>query len=243
MKKGGFDPIYLFNPSSFHYWKKNSNDWHAFADYRKDLCCRLKTYFLDFLSGIRTKKQDFELMLTVIDVSLTPELSDYIGENTFNALKLQKQYNLTLQVEDQSNCWGATPDRYDKMGKSYRKYVKVPYQLLFDCNVVDSHVDGYGGFPSVKPSGEEIRQIAYNMSLSRGRPGFLRKMLCINGISGIFPPFWPGMPNFPSKRTARSENCYSVYGNTGCQPEEYVFPSGWEILVCKGRYFGYYTGR
>ena len=171
-KLDGFDPILLFNPASTHYWKNNSSDWHAFANYRKDLCYRLKKYFLDYLSTIKNQKKDFELMLTVIDVSLTPELSDFIGENTENALSLYKQYNLTLQVEDPSNCWGATPERYNKMGKSYRKYVKGENQLLFDCNVVASHELGYGGFPSEKPSGEEIRQIAYNMSLSKSRAVF-----------------------------------------------------------------------
>lgn len=171
-KIGGFDPIQLFNPSSSHYWKTNAADWRAFASYRKDLCYHLKKYFLDFLSGIKNKKQDFDLMLTVIDVSLTPELADFIGEDTQNTLSLYKQYNLTLQVEDPSNCWGATPERYDKMGKLYRKYVKGDNKLLFDCNVVASHELGYGGFPSEKPTGEEIRQITYNMGLSKSRSVF-----------------------------------------------------------------------
>jgi hypothetical protein len=171
-KANGFDPITIFDTKSPHYWKTNTADWKKFANYRKELCLRAKKYFLDCLATVKSKKSNFETMLTVIDVSLTPELSDNIGENTKNALDLYKQYDITLQVEDPSNCWGSTPERYDQMGKSYRVYVKDKDQLAFDCNVVNSHEKGYGGFPSEIPSGEEIRQIAYNMLLHNSRPIF-----------------------------------------------------------------------
>jgi hypothetical protein len=108
----------------------------------------------------------------VIDVSMTPDLSDNIGENTEHALSLYKKYGITMQIEDPSNCWGLTPERYDKLGKLYRHYIKEPDRLVFDCNVVNAHEKGFGGFPAEKPSGEEIRQIAYNMSLSKSRPAF-----------------------------------------------------------------------
>jgi hypothetical protein len=50
--------------------------------------------------------------------------------------------------------------------------VKDKDKLAFDCNVVNSHEKGYGGFPSEIPSGEEIRQIVYNMQLHNSRPIF-----------------------------------------------------------------------
>lgn len=171
-KLAGFDPYYLFDETSPHYWKTDAAGWRKFADYRKELCMRRKTKMLNYLSSVKSRKKDFELMLTVIDVSLTPELSDNIGEDTRNALKLYRTYKLTLQVEDPSNCWGTTPSRYDQMGRFYRKYIKPENELVFDCNVVASHEKGFGGFPSEKPTGEEIRQIAYNMNLSRSRPTF-----------------------------------------------------------------------
>ncbi len=171
-KLAGFDPYYLFVEKSSHYWKTDTIGWRKFADYRKALCMILKIKMLDYLTKIKEKKKDFELMLTVIDVSLTPELSDNIAEDTQNALKLYSEYPITLQVEDPSNCWGSTPNRYDKMGRFYRNYVKVKNELVFDCNVVASHEKGYGGFPSEKPTGEEIRQITYNMNLSHSRPTF-----------------------------------------------------------------------
>jgi hypothetical protein len=171
-KQSGFDPVLLFDTKSPHYWKINSADWHKFADYRKQLCYQLKTYFLDYLSEIKIQKKDFEVMLTVIDVSITPEVSDNIGEDTENTLKCYKNYDIVLQEEDPSSCWGLTPERYDMMGKLYRKRVKEKNKLIFDCNVVSSHEKGYGGFPSEKPSGEEIRQITYNMDLHNARPAF-----------------------------------------------------------------------
>jgi len=79
---------------------------------------------------------------------------------------------MTLQVEDPANCWGLTPDRYDKLGKYYSTCIKDKGRLVFDCNVVACHEKGFGGLPAEKPSGEEIRQIVYNMSLSGTRPAF-----------------------------------------------------------------------
>jgi len=168
----GFDPILIFDTLSSHYWRTNNKDWKQFAQYRKDLCYRLKQNFLDFLIKVQNKKKDLEVMLTVIDVSLTPEISDNIGEDTKHTLSLYSKYNISMQIEDPSSCWGLTPERYDKLGKLYRKYIKEPNRLVFDCNVVNAHELGFGGFPAEKPSGEEIRQIAYNMSLSKSRPAF-----------------------------------------------------------------------
>jgi hypothetical protein len=58
------------------------------------------------------------------------------------------------------------------MGIFYRKQIKEPNKLLFDCNVVASHESGEGGFPAEKPTGEEIRQITYNMATHTSRPVF-----------------------------------------------------------------------
>ncbi len=205
-KLAGFDPYYLFDTASSHYWEYDHAGWRKFADYRKGLCMRLKTKMLDYLSTVKARKKDFELMLTVIDVSLTPELSDNIGEDTQNALKLYAKYNMTLQVEDPSNCWGTTPSRYDQMGRFYRKYVKAKNELVFDCNVVASHEKGFGGFPSEKPAGEEIRQIAYNMNLSNSRPTFYSE-------DAIFPnDFWnmSSVLAHDTKITEVSGNCWKV---------------------------------
>ncbi len=171
-KQSGFDPIKLFDPQSPDYWKKNKTSWRKFADYRKDLSYRIKDQFLDFLTSVKKRKSGFEVMLTGIDVSLQPAESDNIGESTEYNLALYKKYNITLQIEDPSNCWGSGPERYEQLGKFYRKTVKDENRLTFDCNIVGSHEQGYGGFPSEKPSGEELRQIVYNMSVHKIRAAF-----------------------------------------------------------------------
>jgi hypothetical protein len=74
-----------------------------------------------------------------------------------------------------------TPERYDKLGLFYRQHVKEKNRLVFDCNVVGSHEKGFGGFPSEKPSGEEIRQITYNMGLHQIRPAFYAEDAVFNG--------------------------------------------------------------
>ena len=171
----GFDPVSLFDTHSPHYWKTNRDDWKAFATYRKNLCYRLKQQFLDFLTTLEKRKNDFEVMLTVIDVSMTPELSDNIGEDTQNALSLYNNYNITMQIEDPSNCWGLTPERYNKLGLSYRKYIKDKNRLVFDCNVVNAHEQGYGGFPA------------------EDQPFMLRTRL-MRMILKILVLYWPTMP-------------------------------------------------
>ena len=171
-QQSDFDPIELFNPQSANYWKTNKVSWRKFADYRKELSFRIKGQFLDFLTTVKERKSDFDIMLTGIDVSIQPAESDNIGESTKNTLALYDKYHFTLQIEDPSNCWGSGPERYEHLGQLYRKTVKDGNRLVFDCNVVGSHEKGFGGFPSEKPSGEEIRQIAYNMSLHKIRPAF-----------------------------------------------------------------------
>ena len=171
-QKSGFDPIDLFNSKSTHYWKKNKKDWKSFANYRKQLSYTIKGQFLEFLNNIKKRKGNFDVMMTGIDVSLQPAEADNIGESTELTLKLYKKYNITLQIEDPSNCWGTGPERYAQLGKLYRKTVNDENRLVFDCNVVGSHEKGSGGFPSEKPSGEEIRQIAYNMASHNVRPAF-----------------------------------------------------------------------
>jgi len=64
------------------FWKTAPNDWEAFGDYRRALCGRLKKYFLEFLSGIRRGKRDFEIVMTAMDTRMAPQLQQYIGEDT-----------------------------------------------------------------------------------------------------------------------------------------------------------------
>jgi uncharacterized protein YdaL len=171
-KLRGFDPIDIFNAQSPHYWQTSPADWQAFAEYRKDLCSRLKIKYLDFLSGIRKSKQDFDIVLTVIDTMMTPSLEDYLAEDMSEVLRMQKKYGLTLQVEDPSTYWSGKPERYSILGAHYRQMIKDDKLLALDCNVLDNHKKGAGDLPAEKPTGEEIRQIVYNMSLNNCRPVF-----------------------------------------------------------------------
>jgi len=171
-QQSGFDPQELFNTSSAHYWKQDKVGWRKFADYRKELSFRIKNQFISHLAGIQHRKGSFEVMLTGIDVSIRPEDSDNIAETTENTLALFKKYDITLQIEDPSTCWSSGPERYEQLGRLYRKSIPDKDRLIFDCNVVVSHEKGSGGFPAEQPSGEELRQITYNMGLHNIRPAF-----------------------------------------------------------------------
>ncbi|MGA2090381.1 MAG: polysaccharide deacetylase family protein [Endomicrobiales bacterium] len=171
-EKAGFDPIELFRAESPYYWKTNNAAWTQFAIFRRDLCSHLKEQYLEMLSKVRKKKDTFEIIVTFIDTSLAPNLEYFLAEDMQRTIQLQKKYDVTLQVEDSSPFWSGKPERYAYLGAFYRKLVKDPSRLQLDCNVLDSHKQGEGGLPAEKPTGEEMRQITYNMVLPGCRPVF-----------------------------------------------------------------------
>jgi len=171
-KKSGFDPIDLFRKDSPYYWQTNTAAWKNFCVYRRDLCTKLKADYLSMLAAVRARKKDFEIILTVIDTTFSSQLEDYLGEDMGRNLAFQKKHDLTLQVEDASPFWIGKPERYAQLGEYYRKFVKEGSRLQLDCNVLDNHKKGDGGLPAEKPTGEEVRQITYNMTLSGSRPVF-----------------------------------------------------------------------
>lgn len=171
-KISGFDPLELFKPENPHYWKTNDGDWKKFAQYRRDLCNRLKRDFLILLSDVRKKKTDFEIMVTAIDDVMDPQLYDYIAEDTRELVAMRKKFNFTLQIEDPSSLWKGKPERYFSIGQHYRELVPGKDKLVLDCNVLENHKKGEGGLPAEKPTGEEMRQITYNMDLTKSRPAF-----------------------------------------------------------------------
>lgn len=171
-QKAGFDPVELFRTGSPYYWKDNPAAWNRFAAYRRDLCTSIKEKYLRMLADVRKKKGSFEIILTFIDTTLAPAYEDYLAEDLNGTIALQKKYGCTLQVEDASPFWSGTPDRYTTLGTRYRALVPDPALLQLDCNVLDTHPNGAGGLPAEKPTGEEMRQIAYNMSVAGCRPVF-----------------------------------------------------------------------
>ena len=171
-KESGFDPLELFKPESSHYWKNNADDWKKFSQYRKELCGRLKRDFIGLLENVKKDKKDFEIMVTAIDVATDPQLSDNLAENTDDLIAMRNKYNFTLQMEDPSNFWKGKPERYSGLGEYYRRLVSGKDSLVLDCNVLDNHKKGDGGLPAEKPTGEEIRQITYNMDITKSRLAF-----------------------------------------------------------------------
>jgi len=168
----GYDPIEIFKPESEHYWQKNGADWDKFAGYRIALCNKLKSNYVAMLMEIKKKKIDFEVMVTAIDVVMSPGMGKNIAEDTDNLISMRKKFDFTLQVEDPSIFWKDKPERYEFLGRHYSELVKEKDKLVLDCNVLNNHKKGEGGLPAEKPTGEEIRQIAYNMDLTKSRPAF-----------------------------------------------------------------------
>jgi hypothetical protein len=236
-QKSGFDPQELFDNKSLNYWKTNKKSWRLFADYRKDLSYKLKGICLEFLNTIKSRKTGFDVMLTGIDVSLQPQESDNIGESTDYTLALYKKYNITLQIEDPSNCWGSGPERYAELGALYRKTVKDENRLVFDCNVVGSHEKGFGGFPSERPSGEEIRQIAFNMATHNVRPIFYAEdgvsLIDFKNISTVLASKAQIIEEKANEWTIKSP--YTTWVNTGLNNATF--------LLDKKPWFAQYNGK
>jgi hypothetical protein len=244
-QKAGFDPKELFDSKSANYWKTNKKSWRLYADYRKDLSYRLKGQFLEFLNSIKKRKTAFDVMMTGIDVSLQAAESDNIGESTQYTLDLYKKYNITLQIEDPSNCWGSGPERYANLGELYRKTVTDENLLAFDCNVVGSHEKGFGGFPSEKPSGEEIRQITYNMATHNIRPVFYAEdavaLIDFKNISTILASKAEITETKNNEWNTKSP--YPIFVNTGLQNANYLLDNkAWlagnngKLLIPKGNH-------
>ena len=172
LKISGFDPIELFNPAKANYWKINSKKWTQFAEYRTDLCNHLKLNFVTLIQGIKKTKPDFDIMMTIMDTTEVPGLAENIAEDPAESIYLNKQFGITLQIEDPEIMWSGKPERYAKIGEFYRKLIPDRDSLVLDCNVLDNHIHGNGGLPTEKPTGEELRQIVYNMDLSQARLAF-----------------------------------------------------------------------
>jgi hypothetical protein len=168
----GFDPLEIFDPKSAHFWNTSPDSLRQLIDYRKTLCNRLKNEALRFLSAIQMKKTDFEIVVTAIDAFMYPHLEETNAEDSSYLIELQHTFGFTLQMQDEWMFWPGKPERYAALGAYYRKYITETPRLELDFNVVESHPEGEGGLPAEKPTGEEIRQVVYNIGLARARPAF-----------------------------------------------------------------------
>lgn len=154
----GFDQVELFNQSSAHFWKQDSTGLDQFYKYRVKINNRLLRQIVSSIDSVKTTdKRDWKIIFTVLDNSLHPEFDQLLGFDLTNTLKLAKEFNATLQVEDPSSEWTRPPVRYDQLAKSYISLIgDIP--LSIDINFVPIHPDDQKGFASAQPTGTELFQ-------------------------------------------------------------------------------------
>ena len=119
---------------------------------------RLLRHIVSSLDSVRTNdKRDWEFIFTVLDNSLHPEFDQLLGFDLPSTIKLAKDYQATLQVEDPASEWSRPPSRYDQLAKSYiGKIGNTPFAI--DINIVPIHPVNQKGFASSQPTGSELIQ-------------------------------------------------------------------------------------
>jgi len=163
----GFDPVELFRPDSPYYRERNPAALKAFTDYRVQIITDLHRAFLDEMEHIR-RQRDLEVMVTMLDSLHSKSVREAIGVDSREILRLMEGYRFTLQVEDPSEFWASSPERYRDFGKTYLGLVKDPSRLMFDVNVVEREVRNTQ-LPSALATGTEFARLLAAAAAPTGR--------------------------------------------------------------------------
>lgn len=167
-RRKGFDPLDLFNARSPYHWQKNPGALKAFTDFRVEIVTDLHRSALEALGSVRAKK-DLEIVVTMIDSLHSGRIREHIGVDSREIIRLMDRYGFTLQVEDPSEFWTASPDRYRDFGRTYSRLVRDPSRLMFDVNVVPDRSVSSTDLPSALATGTEFARLILAASSATGR--------------------------------------------------------------------------
>jgi uncharacterized protein YdaL len=162
-KRGGFDPILLFDTKSPFYWQKNKRTLEKWERYRTQLLNGWLVEVLDRVEKVR-KKRSLDCIVTAFDSLHTPRIVEKTGTDTRNVVALMDRYDFTLQIEDPVELWGDMPNRYGRFAETYKKLVKDPQRLMFDINVVTDRESRLA--PTKLPAGTELALTAFSAAQS-----------------------------------------------------------------------------
>ena len=152
-----FDPILLFSPDSPYYWKHNPGALKKFEAYRSQRVLEWHRELLDKVTPIASAR-DMEVIVTMLDSLHSRTVSRDTGVDSRLILPLMDRYPITLQVEDPSQFWADSPDRYRKFAETYVKLVKDPNRLMFDINVIPDRNISKSSAPTPTAMGIELAQ-------------------------------------------------------------------------------------
>jgi hypothetical protein len=155
-QKYGFDPSEIFNRNSKYYYEKDRSAINKFMNYRVSLCTDLNRKLLQFL---KNKKEDksIDIYLTQIANPFDEKLNRNIGVEVDDFIKLQKEFSFTMQAEDPYPLWVLGPERYKKIGNTYRGLLGKDPTLTIDINIVDEGRDN--PYPTSVQTGLEFTEL------------------------------------------------------------------------------------
>jgi hypothetical protein len=157
-KEAGIDPVELFRKDSPNYFKKDTETWKRFINYRVSLVERLHVRLFAQIAEVRRKKPYLHTVVTFVDNLYEERMREALGADVRRIRPLMAQNPFTLIIEDPATMWGLGPDRYRVLGDRYRNLASG-----VDINVVDRYQDV---FPTKKQTGGEFLELFHNAAES-----------------------------------------------------------------------------
>ena len=186
--KAGFSQLELEDSSSIHFWKKNEKALDEFYRYRTDVNNALLRRVLGYVAGLKKQwGRDWELIHTIVDNSLHPEFDYLLGFDQKTTLKLIKEFDVTLNVEDPYMEWTQPPDRYRKLRSTLVDLIPDRSSMI-DINVVPVHPMTQEGFASEQATGVELLQQVRMAAERNGR-------VCVYCESSVNTADWSLIPS------------------------------------------------
>ncbi len=93
---------------------------------------------------------------------------------------------MTLQVEDPYMEWTKPPERYSRLGETYRRFLG-DHPFIIDINVVPVHSPEEKGYSISQPTGSEIFQLW-------GAAADQSSRVCFYSESTVFSHDWEILP-------------------------------------------------
>jgi uncharacterized protein YdaL len=198
-KLNGFDPLDLVKTDSPHYWRTDNDGLNRFYGYRREVLNNLINDFLSFFRDLNKKKtKSLEIIVTMLDPSKHPELTNYLGIDMTSAINLINRNDATLQVEDPASEWSKSPERYISLGQRYHQF-HIDKPFMIDINVLPVHPTSQRGFATAQPTGTEL--IALWRAASSQSP-----RVCFYSEASINEQDWEIMPYaMASKASVRKD--------------------------------------
>jgi hypothetical protein len=183
----GFDQLELFDTTSIHYWMKDSSALNTFYRYRVLVNNRLLRQIVKDLDSLnKQQKRNWEMILTITDNTLHPEFNQLLGYDVPNMIRLIKEYNIALEVEDPYTEWTKPPERYTRLAETYRQLLQ-DHPFMIDINIVPVHPLEQEGYSYSQPTGSEIFQLFRAASDQNHR-------VCFYSESTVFTHDWELLP-------------------------------------------------